>query len=226
MKKKVKKPMMRKGGVRKSLPKAQTGTPWQQYLKTYPTAAATDTLPQGYSNSTNPAGMMDFAGRGAAAERANKLTYGREDTSDIMDAAQEREARAKAGNYSAGVPGKRSGGAMYKKGGMTKKRYQDGGPKKETNKIPSKPIDTRYMKPMSNKPQPKTKVGRFLGEVASAVKGMRRTPAETAAKADLIRAKGERAKARKEGRATKIAARKGNYQITESRKKGGSTKKK
>lgn len=68
----------------------------------------------------------------------------------------------------------------------------------------------------------KTKAGQFIQDVANAAKSLKRTPAQSEARAKLV-------KARKEGRAEMIAARRGNakYQTStkEYKKKGGSLKK-
>lgn len=69
----------------------------------------------------------------------------------------------------------------------------------------------------------KTKAGQFIQDVANAAKSLKRTPAQSEARAKLV-------KARKEGRAEMIAARRGNakYQTStkEYKKKGGSIKSK
>ena len=86
----------------------------------------------------------------------------------------------------------------------TIKKYQYGDTVKKLDGIMGDNTAIQKMKkptsiPSSNtaKPKPKTKAGQFLQDAAKAVSSLKRTPAQTRARAELIRAKAARIAARR-----------------------------
>lgn len=91
------------------------GTPFQNYLKTFKYASPSDTVPSGMPGSTMDEKLNGFTYYTGALDKATKQTYGDRDPNTITNAAEEKKAREN--NYRLT---RKTGGAMYQKGGSQK----------------------------------------------------------------------------------------------------------
>lgn len=135
-----KKPMMQKGGVKKPLRKAQTGTatgtPFQQYMKT-PGAVASDTVAtrkpiEGssvyYNNQLSKPVSKNPRNQGSL-EKAFEKTYGM----DVWDRQYDKSTKQQNMSPAQDKEMRRIGSG-YKKGGSVKK-MQTGGAKEKAQKV-------------------------------------------------------------------------------------------
>jgi hypothetical protein len=119
----VKKPVMKRGGAKKPLPKAQTGTqtPFQQYLK----------IPGAVASDTSSVFKNGFPKIGSSLDNAYSATYGDDYREKVENYSALEKFRGDSSKYTKplkkGTTIKKKGGAVAKpkmaKGGSTDKKW-------------------------------------------------------------------------------------------------------